>query len=460
MDSTLEPDREVLTDWGLQAVNFLVNRRASRHRRRTPTATTRAEARSFAIPPEDPTDMALLLKLFGDVLDTEIDTSRPDHMTNAPSAGVFASAVGEFVARGVNQFTGVSTLTPDLVALEHGVLAWLCEQVGLPRSAGGLITTGAPMAMLAALVAARHHRLGEHIRQGTLYITDHTHHSAAMAACLAGLPQTSVRVVPSTPDLRMDVAAAEDMITRDRAEGRTPFLIVATAGTTSTGTIDPLVELGRLSARRGMWLHVDAAYGAGFVLTERGRNRLAGLAMVDSVSVDPHKSLFMSLGTGILLVRDVALIRAANNPTGTHQQNLPTIDGLPDFASLGPEPAQEPRGPRLWFALRAYGVRAFRSALDEKLDLAEMAYDRLASDPWFETPWRPDLSTVVARVRGSGDQRTRQLIDRINGDGEGGISAIRIGGRLFFRMRILLPATHEAQVVTVLKRIQSKAHSG
>jgi aromatic-L-amino-acid decarboxylase len=457
VDSTLEPDRNVITEWGLQALNFLVSRQTSRHRRRVPTATSRSEALSYAQPSDDPTDIALLLKVFGEILDTGIDTGQPEHMAYVPSGGLFASAVGEFVARGSNQYTGVSALAPDLVALEHGLLSWLCDQIGWSAPAGGLITTGASLATLAALVAARHHHLGEQIDKGTLYISDHTHHSAAKAAYLAGLPRSAVRIVPSTPDLRMDIAVAEEMITRDRAEGRTPFLIVATAGTTDTGTIDRLSELGQLGARRDVWLHVDAAYGGGFVLTERGRNRLAGLVTADSISIDPHKSLFTSLGTGVLLVRDVTLLQAAHTSTGPYWNNLSTIDELPDFASLGPELTREPRAPRLWFALHVHGIRAFRTTLDEKLDLAAMAYSRLAADPLFEAPWPPDLSTVVARVCGPDDEPTSQLIERINGEHDAILSSTRIAGRVFLRLCILLPATHQDDVARVLRRIQAEA---
>jgi aromatic-L-amino-acid decarboxylase len=458
VDSTLEPDRRVIADWSRLALDFLTawhgDKRAhpAQHHGVAPD-----RAALYAAPGEDSTDMALLLKVFDSVAAAGVDTRQSEYMAYVPSGGLYASVIGDVVARAVNQYTGVPALAPDLVALEQGVLAWLCEQIGWSAPAGGLITTGASMSTLAAIVAARHHRLGSDLSCGTVYISEHTHHSVAKAAQIAGLPPTSIRVVPTTADLRMDVTVAEEMITRDRAEGKTPFLLVATAGTTDTGTIDPLANLGQLSARKGLWFHVDAAYGGGFTLTDRGRARLIGITTADSVALDAHKSLFTCLGTGVLLARDLALLRSAHTATGPYWHGLPVVDDLPDFASLGPELTREARGPRLWFALHAHGVRAFRATLDEKLDLAAMAHARLAADPILDAPWVPDLSTVVARVRGPGDGRTNRLIRQVNSDHGVILSATRIRGQVYIRMCILLPGTHRTDVERVVGYIQSAA---
>src|SRR5690606_29540312 len=213
------------------------------------------------------------------------------------------SALADMIAQIANRYTGVAQTAPALVALEHGLLTWLAGLFGLPPGAGGLITTGASPATLSAVVAARHAKLGDDLHGATLYVAEHTHHSIAKAARIAGLPATAVRTVPTTPDLRMDPDAAAGLIAADRAAGLRPFLLTGTAGTTSTGTIDPLPALADLARHENLWYHVDAAYGGGFQLTERGRAALTGIQHADTIAFDPHKSLFMPYGTGILLAR-------------------------------------------------------------------------------------------------------------------------------------------------------------
>src|SRR5262249_51356557 len=159
--------------------------------------------------------------------------------------------------------------------------------------------------------AAREARLGEHFANGTIYVSQEAHRSVLKAARLAGFPTAALRHVPCAPDLTLDVPALTALIRSDRASGRQPFLVVASPGTTNTGAIDPLPELAVVARREGLWLHADAAYGGFFRLTDRGRTRLAGLEEADSIIVDPHKGLFLPYGTGALLVREGALLRAA-----------------------------------------------------------------------------------------------------------------------------------------------------
>jgi aromatic-L-amino-acid decarboxylase len=363
------------------------------------------------------------------------------------------------MARSANRFTGLAATAPELAAMEHGVLRWLCRTFTLPQTAGGLITTGGSMATLSAIVAARQDRLGEDFGAGTLYLSAHTHHSAAKAARIAGLPAAAVRVVPTTADLRMDVAAASQMITADRQAGRRPFLLVANAGSTDTGTIDPLGDLGRLAAREGLWFHVDGAYGGFFQLTRRGRAALAGVEAADSIVLDPHKGLFLPYGTGVLLVRDTAPLRAAHDGDGdgSYLQDLSRDDELPDFSALGPELTRDFRGLRVWLPLRLHGVGAFRAALDEKLDLAAHAQADLARDPRLELPWPPDLSTVAFRLRRGDDDANLRFLDRINASGHVFSSSTRVGGRVMLRLCILSHRTHLGHVDRALQVIHAAA---
>lgn len=459
MTHPLEPDQEQMRDMGRAAVDFVAD--FVGHLPDAPADGVEPDASLrdmlLAAPGEHPADLGALLKSFGSAAGKAVETAGPGYLAYIPGGGLFTSALAEFLARSVNRYTGLAAMAPELVAMEHGVLRWLCQQFRLPEGAGGLITTGGSLATLSAIVAARHRKLGEDFTGGTLYVTAHTHHCVAKAARVAGFPAARVRVVPVTAELRMDPAAAARMIAEDRAAGLRPFFLVANAGSTDTGTIDPIRALGQLAARENLWFHADGAYGGFFQLTERGRTALAGIEAADSIVLDPHKGLFLPYGTGVLLVRDTGPLGAAHSGGGSYLQDLDGEDGLPDFSALGPELTREFRGLRVWLPLRLHGVAAFRDTLDEKLTLAGHAYRDLAGDTRLELPWRPDLSTVAFRPREGGDDASRRLLGRINADGRIFVSSTRIGGRVTLRLCILSHRTHREHVDRALGIIHQAA---
>jgi aromatic-L-amino-acid/L-tryptophan decarboxylase len=226
---------------------------------------------------------------------------------------------------------------------------------------------------------------------------------------LAGFPIERVRVLPSDAELRLDPSQLETAIASDRAEGLLPFCVVASGGTTNTGALDPLGAIATICAREHLWLHVDAAYGGFFAWTERGRERLRGIELADSVTLDPHKSLFLPYGTGCLLVRDREALRRAHAVRGAY---LPAQGPDPDWVDacdLSPELSREARGLRVWLPLKLHGARAFREALDEKLDLAQHAAAAIASMPGMKVVTQPELSLFAFRYEGDGQTGEAEL---------------------------------------------------
>jgi aromatic-L-amino-acid decarboxylase len=264
-----------------------------------------------------------------------------------------------------------------------------------------------------------------------------------------------VRVVPTDDALRMDVAALQSAVAADRAAGRRPFLVVASAGTINTGAVDPLPAIADVAAAEDLWFHVDAAYGGFFQLTARGRPALAGIERADTITLDPHKGLFLPYGTGCLLARDGAALRSAHD---VHADYLPPQSddpGLPDFSSYTPELTRDFRGLRLWLPLHLHGVDAFVAALDEKLDLAAMLHRELSAMPELEVPWSPDLSLVVFRPLGGSDEDAAALLDRINGTGRLWLSSSPIRGRVFLRMCVLSHRSRPARMREAVELIRA-----
>jgi len=411
---------------------------------------------ALLLPPgEEPGEFGVLLERLQLAMSKGVETAGPSYLAYIPGGGLFTSALAEFITRVYNRYTGVSALGPGPVAMEQGVMRWLCREFGLPGEAMGVVSTGGSMATLSALVAARERMLGEDFFDGTLYVTAHTHLCVAKAARLAGFPAARVRVVPTSADLRMDAEAAARMIAQDRSDGLRPAVLVGTAGTTDSGTIDDLRGLADLCRAEDLWFHVDGAYGGFFRLTVRGRQRLTGIDRADSIVLDPHKGLFLPFGTGVLLVRDHSSLRAAFGTDASYLQDLHVTETLPDYNSLTPELTREARGPRLWLPLHLHGVAAFREALDEKLDLATDAYQALAADPRIETDAPPDLTVVTFRLRDGDEDAHRRWLQRIHVSRRVHLSSTRIGGRYTLRLCVLSHRTHRDRVQEAVDLIRT-----
>ena len=417
MGYPLEPDSQQMNEMGRSAAAFVADfierlERAPADGRSRDTSVRKKLNRS---PSDEACDFDELLDLFATAAQLAVETAGPRFMAYIPGGGLFSSALAEFLARSVNRFTGTHDIAPELIAMETSILQWLCAEFELPSSAAGIITTGGSIATLTAIVAARSRMLGDDFAAGTIYITEHSHHCISKAAYIAGFTPDRVRCVPTDSDLRMDVSAAEELIARDRAAGYRPFFMVANAGSTDSGTIDPIRELGQLAGRQHLWFHVDGAYGGFFQLTLQGRDALAGIGAADSIVLDPHKGLFLPYGTGVLLVRDPSVLQAAFSGYGHYLQDMVTSHELPNFSSLGPELTGEFRGLRLWLPLNLHGVSAFRAALEEKLALAAYAFRSLSADSLLDVPWVPDLfnggiSPARPRQGGQRGQRGQQEV--------------------------------------------------
>lgn len=389
-----------------------------------------------------------------------IETAGPGFFGYIPGGGLYASALAAFVAFGMNRFVNFWEAAPVLAQMEAAVVRWMTDMFDYPPEAQGILTSGGSMANLSAVITARHALLGENFLDGTLYTSDQAHHSVAKAAMLAGFPTRNVRLVPCADDLRIDVGALNDMIDVDRRAGLRPFCVVANGGTTNTGTVDPLGEIVSLAHERRLWVHVDAAYGGFFQLTERGRRALKGITGADSITLDPHKGLFLPYGTGALVVRDGARLRDAHLLRGEYMQDVGESSEIPSFGDFSPELSRDFRGLRVWLPVQLHGLHAFRDALDEKLDLARYVYDELRATPGFEVPWSPDLSVVPFRYRfrtGDEDARNAELLELINASRRVFLSSTRVGGRFTLRVCVLSHRSHRDRVEECVEIVRRSA---
>lgn len=399
----------------------------------------------------------LLDIVFGAAGTVGFASASPGYTAYIPGGGILHAAVGDFVANALNRYVGVWAAAPGMVQLETNVVRWFCDIVGYPPEALGFLTTGGSLANLTAVTTARSERLGEQFLDGTVYTSDQGHHSLAKAAILAGFPRAHVRVVPSDGQQRVRLDALAQAIAADRAVGLRPALVTANAGTTNTGAVDDLNGLADLCAEQGLWLHADAAYGGFFMLTERGRARLHGLSRADSITLDPHKGLFLPFGTGALLVRDGETLRRTHSVTSDYMPAYQQVADHVDFAEISPELSRDFRGLRVWLPLRMCGLDRFAALLDEKLDLAQLAAGRLRDLPGVEV-LEPQLSVVAFRlVRGDVEESNaanRRWIERVNARQHVLLTPTVLDGVFVLRIAILSFRTHRDRIEVALTDIE------
>ncbi len=421
-----------------------------------------ALARSLAEPmPEAGAPVEQILDLLFRAVPKSFNTAGPGYLAYIPGGGVFHAAVADLIADAVNRYVGVWLASPALVQLETNVVRWFCDLLGYPREARGILTSGGSLANFSAIVTARRDRLPDDFLRGTLYVSDQVHDSVQRSAALAGFPGASVRLVSSDERFCLRLDALERLIEEDRAAGRTPFLVVASAGTVNTGAVDDLTAVADVAARHGLWLHVDGAYGGFFVMTERGRRALRGIDRADSVTLDPHKGLFLPYGTGSLLVRDGRALARAHGLGGAYLPAMQDGDEFVDFCQLSPELSRDFRGLRVWLPFKLAGADAFRRNLDEKLDLTVWATDQLRTIAGIRIVAEPQLSIVAFRLERGGldgdglNRLNRRLLERTNARRRVYLTGTTVQGMFVLRICVLSFRTHRERMAQGMDDIRA-----
>ncbi len=335
-----------------------------------------------------------------------------------------------------------------------------------PENAAGNLTSGSSMASLIAAVVARDNFDKRNaskcvaMEDRVVYVSQQVHNSIIKCLHIAGMGRVTLRKVNVDGHFKMDINHLTETIAKDKEEGKVPFMLVGTAGTTNTGSVDPMQEMVEISKTEGMWFHVDAAYGGFFLLCPELREMFKGISEADSISMDLHKSLFVSFGSGAVLVKQGRLLKASFTlaTQNSYMQDQEDKDEVVSPCQLSPELSRHFRGLRAWIPLKLFGVEPFRAALREKIMLANYAYDELANRDGIEVGPRPQLSILLFRFvggkNGEGvDETSKMLFDMILDEGTVFLSSTNIGGRFWLRLAVLNHRTHLEQVKRALEAI-------
>ena len=457
MEYPLEPDADQMrriVDEAMRRIVAHIETLPEQPAQNVDGATEEARTLVEPLPERGEAYESLIAKLFDDYIPRSFNAAGPGYLAYIPGGGVFHAAVADLIADSVNRYVGVCAAAPLLAQIEANVVRWFCQIIGLPRGAGGVLTSGGSLANFTAIATARDELARDDFAKCTLYCSDQVHHAFQKAAHLAGFPYANIREIETDAQFRICIDALEQQIARDRAEGWRPLLVAGSAGTTNTGAVDDLRELSRVAKANAMWFHIDGAYGAFFNLTSRGRETLRGIELADSIILDPHKTLFLPFGTGAVLVRDAQALRRAHSLHADYLPAMQTEDELVDFCEISPELSRDFRGLRVWLPVKTFGIGVFREQLDEKLDLISFITDAIRSIEGITIVAEPQLTISAFRFRDS-DSMTRELLDRINARKRVMLTGAIVRGQFVIRICIVSHRTHRDRVQMAIDDIRA-----
>ncbi len=444
--SNLELDDATMRRMGRRVADLIVDHLGSLREQPAQQSLSRHETESLigSLPSEDGRDFDDLVAFLREcVFPYHAREPHPHFMGYIPSSPTFPAVVGDWIAAGFNFFAGVWTVASGPNQIELTVLDWFRSWLGMPVGTSGLLTSGGSTATLTAVVAARHAAdpPGENSARLTMYTSEQAHSSVQRAAWIAGIPRANVRSVATDDRYRLHTEALRKAIADDRSAGFTPFLVVASAGTTNTGAVDPLHSIADLCSAERLWMHVDAAYAGFAALTNQGAAALDGLGRADSVTLDPHKWLFVPFECGCLLTREPRKLAEAFSVHPEYLTDVRARDQDVNFADYGEQLTRSSHALKIWLSVEYFGVSQIREAIARGIHRAEYAERLFAGHHDFEILSPAQFGIVCFRARPADidddaalDSLNERINARVNATGRFLISSTKLRGKFSLRL--------------------------
>ncbi len=390
----------------------------------------------------------------------------PRFFALVPSPMSLYSWLGDIMTSAYNTHAGSWMLSSSASLLEGEVIRWMCDKAGYPDTAGGLFLSGGSLSNLTALAAARNAKLSEQeYAIGTAYVSDQTHSSVAKGLRILGFRSDQIRKIPSDKNFRMDVSALEKKVIEDQTAGMKPFAIIATAGTTNTGSIDPLNEIADLCEKHNIWLHVDGAYGASILASSKYKSLLSGISRSDSITWDAHKWLMQTYSCSVVLAKENQQLRNCFSTHPEYLKDAETNEEHINYWDLGPELTRPARSLKLWVTLQALGTDAVGEAIEHGVQLAEWAEDEIKKHNHWEIVSPAQLAIVNFRYAPAGlseqelDSLNKKISKEMVTNGYASVFTTQLNGKTVLRICAIHPDTTEHEIRNTIQLLSNIARS-
>jgi aromatic-L-amino-acid decarboxylase len=463
LSDKLELSKEEMLHYGYKSIEAIVNHFETQSQKPPVAHATRKEMDSLfqQEAPEEPSKpMEVLDFVLENVITKSNIVSHPKSFSFVPGPSNFISAMGDALASGFNIFSGGWAASPAAAELEIVTINWLLQWFGFPtKNGGGIFTSGGSMANLTALATARSVKLGDDFSKAVIYLSDQAHSSNIKAIRVLGFKKEQIRVLPTDTEFKISLNKLKNAIAKDKIEGLQPFCYIASAGTTNTGTVDPLNEISKICRKEGIWFHVDAAYGGAAILSGKGKKLLKGIEKADSITVDPHKWFYQPYEIGCLLVRNHKWLKGTFTEKPEYLKDIEGNDSEINFYDHGIELTRRFRALKFYMSLKTFGVNAFKKAVDYNIALAEEVEALLRPSDKWEVVSPATLAIINFRYNPLSKNYTEKELDKINQSisekivrsGEALLVTTILNGQTVLRMCLINPRTTMEDIESTLE---------
>lgn len=429
MKPPFDLSKEEMKNYGYKIIDILVDHFDSIESKKPVSSATREqmdtiflqEAPDKAMPADEVLDFVM-----DNVIPHSNLQTHPKSYSFVPGPSNYISTLADTLATGFNIFSGGWIVSPAAAELEIVTMNWLLKMFNFPvQKGGGIFTSGGSMANLTALVTARRIKCGDDFSKAIIYLSDQAHSSNIKAIRVLGFKKEQIRIIPTDIEFKIGFNKLKNAIAKDRLEGNQPFCIIASAGTTNTGTVDDLEEIADICEKENLWMHVDGAYGGAAILSKKGSRALKGIERADSLTVDPHKWFFQPYEIGCLLVKDSSWLSNTFSEKPEYLRDIEGNESEINFYDYGIQLTRRFRALKFYMSIKTYGLDAFKKAITYNIDLAEQTEELLRKSKNWEIVSPATLAVINFRYNPIGLNLSEEKLDKLNQE----ISARVVGSK-------------------------------
>jgi aromatic-L-amino-acid decarboxylase len=461
-NQALRLSKEAMQDFGYKVVDAVIEHFEKQDERLPVTNASREEMDKLFSEdaPENPMPATEVLNFVLENVMTQsnVSTHRKTYAF-VPGPSNYISVMSDTLATGFNIFAGGWVGSAGAAGLEISTLNWMLKLFNFPvKKGGGIFTSGGSMANLTALATARKVKCGEDFSKAIIYLSDQAHSSNIKAINILGFKKEQIRIIPTNLEFKFSINKLKNAIAKDKIEGLKPFCLIASSGTTNTGTIDPLEELAVIAKKENIWFHIDGAFGGAVILSKKGKKILKGIDKADSLTIDPHKWLFQPYEIGCLLVRDHTCLSGTFTEKPEYLRDIEGNESEINFYDHGIELTRHFRALKFYMSIKTFGLKAFREAIDYNIKLAEQVEAVLRKSDKWEIVSPANLAIINFRYNPVKENLSEDKIDLVNqkiaakmmASGEAQLVTTILLGQVVLRMCLINPKTTLEDVMSTI----------